>query len=69
MTNKGTFFDMKEAPFEEIPVPEDCTDNEAIVGRKRLQEILDKHPAVPATFTKEQKNKKQRRKLEKKASK
>jgi arylsulfatase A len=46
LTNHGAFFDMKDAPFAEIPVPGDTTDPEAMAARKRLQEILDQHSAA-----------------------
>jgi arylsulfatase A len=46
LTNRGEMFDLKDAPFNEIPVPNDTTDAEAIAARKTLQEILDKHPAA-----------------------
>ncbi|MHB9028871.1 MAG: sulfatase-like hydrolase/transferase [Candidatus Latescibacterota bacterium] len=48
LTNSGELFDMKNAPFDEIPVPTDTTDPQAIAGRKFLQKILDEHPAIPA---------------------
>ena len=57
LTNNGEFFDMKEAPFNEIPVPESTTDNEAIAGRKRLKEILDKLPTAPSIDSGEKKKK------------
>ena len=47
LTNGGALFDLKDAPFSEIPVPGDSTDAEAVAARKRLQEILDQHPAAP----------------------
>ena len=46
LTNGGEMFDLKDAPFNEIPVPNDTTDAEAVAARKTLQEILDKHPAA-----------------------
>ena len=48
LTNGGEMFDLKDAPFNEIPVPNDTTDAEAVAARKTLQEILDKHPAAKA---------------------
>ncbi len=63
LTNSGEMFDMKEAPFNEIPVAKDSTDPEIIAARKRLQEILDAHPAAPAeTEGKPKKKKKAQRK-------
>ena len=47
LTNDGELFDLKDAPFSEIPVPKDSTEVEAVAARKRLQEILDRHPAAP----------------------
>lgn len=49
LTNGGEMFDLKDAPFNEIPVPNDTTDAEAVAARKTLQEILDKHPAAAKT--------------------
>lgn len=40
LTGEGEFFDMKEAPFKEIPVAADTTDAQAVAGRKHLQEVL-----------------------------
>ena len=48
LTNGGQLFDLKDAPFTEMFVPADTTDADAIAARKRLQEILDQHPAAPA---------------------
>jgi len=47
LTNGGELFDLRDAPFNEIPVPADTTDAEAIAARKRLQEVLSQHPAAP----------------------
>ncbi len=47
LTNKGELFDLKNAPFEEIPVAADTTDADAIASRKKLQAALDQHPAAP----------------------
>jgi arylsulfatase A len=49
LTNSGDLFDMKDAPFSEIPVPKDTPDAEALAARKQLQQVLDSHPAVPPT--------------------
>ena len=47
LTNGGALFDIKEAPFVEVPVPIDTTDAEAIEARKRLQAVLSEHPTAP----------------------
>jgi arylsulfatase A len=49
LTNKGDMFDLKNAPFEEIPVAADTTDEAAIAARKKLQAVLDTHPAGDAS--------------------
>jgi arylsulfatase A len=41
LNNDGELFDMKEAPFREIPVAADSDDAEAKAARKRLQAVLD----------------------------
>jgi len=41
LNNDGELFDMKEAPFREIPVPADSGNAEAQPARKRLQAALD----------------------------
>lgn len=47
LTRKGDMFDLKNAPFEEIPVPADTKDAGAIASRKSLQAVLDKlNPAA-----------------------
>jgi len=45
LTNKGELFDMIDAPYDEIPVPRDTTNAEAIASRTMLQEVLKNHPA------------------------
>jgi arylsulfatase A len=40
LTGAGELFDMKEAPFKEIPVAADAADAEAVTARKHLQEVL-----------------------------
>jgi arylsulfatase A len=47
LANDGELFDLKDAPFKEIPVPSGSADAEAVAARKRLQAILDQHPAGP----------------------
>jgi len=37
---RGELFDMKEAPFTEIPVPGNATDAAAITARQHLQEVM-----------------------------
>ena len=46
LTHTGALFDMKDAPFAEIPVPADTTDDAARSARKQLQKVLDQHPAA-----------------------
>ena len=40
LTNSGELFDLKDAPFKEIPVPAATTDAGAIAARKRLADVL-----------------------------
>ena len=49
LNNAGALFDLKDAPFAEIPVPAETADEEARSARKRLQTILDQHPAAAAS--------------------
>jgi arylsulfatase A len=47
LTRSGEMFDLKNAPFEEKPVPPDTKDPAAIAARKRLQAVLDRlNPAA-----------------------
>ncbi len=48
LTNGGALFDMINAPFEELTVPVDTTDPDAIAARIALQTVLDEHPAIRA---------------------
>jgi arylsulfatase A len=41
LTQAGGLFDMKDAPWREIPVPADTADSEAKAARSRLQSALD----------------------------
>jgi arylsulfatase A len=41
LNNSGELFDMKEAPFKEIPVDKDATDAESVAARERLEEVLE----------------------------
>ena len=47
LTNKGEFFDLKNAPWEELLVPADSKDAAAVAARAKLQSVLDTHPAKP----------------------
>ena len=47
LTNTGELFDMKDAPFAEMPVPKAGESAEASAARARLQRVLDEHPAAP----------------------
>jgi arylsulfatase A len=47
LTNTGAMFDLKNAPFEEIPVVRDSPAPEVREVRKRLQAILEQHPTAP----------------------
>lgn len=47
LTNDGGFFDLKDAPFEEIPIAKDTSDAGAQAALKKLQQVLDEHQAVP----------------------
>jgi len=40
LNQSGELFDMSKAPFEEILVPADTKDPEAIAARARLQKVL-----------------------------
>lgn len=40
LNQSGQLFDMKNAPFEEIPVPSDSRDESAVAAHKRLGEVL-----------------------------
>lgn len=47
LRRNGDLFDLTNAPFEEIRVPADTTDPDAIASRKSLQAVLDKlNPAA-----------------------
>jgi arylsulfatase A len=47
LTNDGKMFDLSEAPFNEIPIPADTTNSQAVDARRILQAVLDAHPAAP----------------------
>ncbi|MBK8953911.1 MAG: hypothetical protein IPM85_18415 [Chitinophagaceae bacterium] len=42
LNESGELFDMSKAPFEEIPVPADTKNTDAIAAKERLQKVLDK---------------------------
>jgi arylsulfatase A len=48
LSNLGELFDLSDAPYREILVPEGATDAAAVAARKQLQAILDQHRAAPA---------------------
>ncbi len=49
LTGEGKLFDLTEAPFKEIAVADDATDEASVAGRKHLQEVLTKlGPLRPA---------------------
>ena len=48
LTKGGELFDLSEAPYKEVPVPDDTTDPAAMAARKQLQEVLKDHPTAPA---------------------
>jgi arylsulfatase A len=48
LTAAGEMFDLSDAPFKEIPVPQETTDAKAKASRKALQAVLDDHHAAPA---------------------
>jgi len=47
LANDGGFFDLKDAPFEEIPIAKDTSDAGAQAALEKLQQVLDEHQAVP----------------------
>ena len=47
LTAGGEMFDLSDAPFKEIPVAADTTDEAAKAARKSLQAVLDEHKAAP----------------------
>ena len=60
LTNGGELFDLRDAPFSEIPVPPGTTDADALAARKRLQEVLNQHPAAPGVADEEKPARKNR---------
>jgi arylsulfatase A len=49
LTNGGEMYDLSEAPYKEILIARDTTDEAAMAARKHLQEILDQLPTAPAS--------------------
>jgi arylsulfatase A len=49
LTNRGELFDLKNAPFEEIALSGDAAGPDALAAKKRLQAVLDAHPAGDAS--------------------
>lgn len=49
LMRRGDLFDLKNAPFEEIPVDRNTDNTGAKESRKELQAVLDDHRAAPAT--------------------
>ena len=47
LQNDGEFFDVKDAPFKELPVAKDTTDAAALTAMRNLQAVLDDHKAAP----------------------
>lgn len=47
LDSDGGFFDLKDAPFEEIPVAKDNADAGAQSALKKLKLVLDEHQAAP----------------------
>ena len=51
LTNAGDLFDLKDAPFTELPIPANTTNADEVAARKRLQSVLNEHPAAPGDGT------------------
>lgn len=47
LTNDGEMFDLTDAPFKEQSVGRDASDPQAVFARKKLQAVLNSHPAAP----------------------
>jgi arylsulfatase A len=61
LTGEGALFDLKEAPFRELPVPADATDPGAAAARTKLQAALDSlHDESGPPIPNRRKKKKQR---------
>lgn len=48
LTNGGELFDMSQAPFKEIGISKDTSDDSAVAARAELQKVLDRHPTRTA---------------------
>jgi len=48
LTNTGELFDLKDAPFQEMPVAAGTTAAEAVAARRRLREVLESLPTAKA---------------------
>src|SRR6185503_17327384 len=69
LTAGGELFDLTDAPFKEIPIADDTSDEAAKAARKALQAVLDEHkmlPPVPAA--KQPLNQRRRARLQKAAA-
>jgi arylsulfatase A len=51
LTNGGELFDMKDAPFNEIPIPKAAETAETRAARSRLQRVLAEHPTARSKAT------------------
>jgi arylsulfatase A len=47
LTNGGDVFDMKDAPFNEVPIPRASESVDVRAARSRLRRVLDEHPTAP----------------------
>jgi hypothetical protein len=54
LTSAGEFFDMRDAPWSEVPVPADTADVDAKAARSRLQTALDSVIAQDTSIQKSQ---------------
>ena len=60
LTAGGEMFDLSDAPYKEIPVAADTTDEAAKAARKSLQLVLDEHKMAPLKPQAKNKQKKKR---------
>lgn len=60
LTNKGELFDLKDAPFKEVLVT--AENEEAAAARKKLQTVLDEHPAAAGVRVEKPHNKQRKAK-------
>lgn len=61
LTAKGELFDLSEAPFKELAVARDTSDEAAQAARKSLQAVLDEHKMLPPVPAAKQSPKQRRR--------